>query len=585
MTMTRHRIAALFAGFSLVAAVLVGSADAAQVPPGPVVSWGYNPHGQLGDGTTTERHTPVLVCAVGQTAPCPGQLSNVVQVVAGDDDISGALLADGTVVTWGNNATGALGDGTLVERHSPVRVCAVGAVAPCSSFLSGVVSLAAGRTHMLALLSDGSVVGWGANLQGQLGDGTPDDRSTPVRVCAVGQTAPCSAFLTGVSGLIGGSNHSVALLTDGSVVTFGDNQFGQLGDGTLGDAHVPVPVCAVGQTAPCSAFLTGVTALAAGPLDNSVAIGSGGSVLGWGNNFFGQLGDGTTTDRLTPVQACAVGQVAPCSSFLTGITGVAASSFSHTMAVGAGGTVFAWGSNSSGKLGDGTNVDRSVPVRVCAVGQTAPCSSFLTGVSTVSAGTGHSVAVLTGGSVLAWGANFVGQLGDGTNATRFIPAAVCAVGQTAPCSSFLTNVSSSIAGDDHNLAIINPPAADIAMRLSASSSLLNPTITYSMTATNRGPGSVSSATVTLRVPDSTTSVSAAGCTYNSGTKTVSCATGTLALKQAKTFTVRATQGTLTVGLPLSATARRAASTPNDPNASNDVATASCAVVTGLIILC
>lgn len=585
MTMTRHRIAAVFAGFSLVAAVLVGSADAAPVPPGPVVSWGHNPHGQLGDGTVTDRFAPVMVCAVGQTAPCPGQLSNVVQVVAGDDDISGALLADGTVATWGNNERGALGDGTLTERHSPVRVCVVGATAPCSSFLSNVVSIAAGRTHMLALLTDGSVVGWGHNLQGQLGDGTPDDRTTPVRVCAVGQTAPCSSFLTGVSMLVGGNNHSEALLADGSVVTFGDNQFGQLGDGTLGDSHVPVQVCAIGQTAPCSSFLTGVTSIGPGLLDNSLAVGPNGTVLGWGNNFFGQLGDGTTTDRLTPVQACAVGSVAPCASLLTGVTAVAGGSFSHTVALGAGGAVFAWGSNGSGKLGDGTTVDRSVPVRVCAVGQTAPCSSFLTGASSISAGTGHSVAVLSNGSVVAWGANGGGQLGDGSNITRFIPAPVCAAGQTAPCSSFLANVTSTIAGDDHNLAVINPPAADIAVRLNASSSLLNPTITYTLTAINRGPGAVSSGTITLRVPDSTTSVSASGCTYNSGQKLVSCPTGTLALKQASTHTVRATQGTLTVGLPLPATARRASSTPNDPNASNDVATASCAVVTGLIILC
>lgn len=576
---------ASFAGMLLVAAVLMGSADAAVVPPGPVVSWGFNINGQLGDGTLIERHAPVTVCAVGQTAPCPGQLTNVVQVAAGDDDISAALLADGTVATWGNNARGALGDGTFTSRLAPVKVCAVGQTAPCSAALSGVVSIAAGRTHMLALLTDGTVVAWGHNLQGQLGDGTPDDQPVPVKVCAVGQTAPCTAFLTGVTMVVGGNNHSVALLSDGSVVTFGDNQFGQLGDGTLGDSHVPVPVCASGQTAPCSVFLTGVTSIGPGLLDNSLAVGPGGTVLGWGNNFFGQLGDGTTTDRLTPVQACAVGQTAPCSAQLTGVTAVAGGSFSHTLALGAGGAVFAWGSNGSGKLGDGTTTDRSVPVRVCAPGQTAPCGSFLTGANQISAGTGHSVAVLTNGSVLAWGANGAGQLGDGTNITRFIPASVCAVGQTAPCSTFLANVTSSIAGDDHNLAIQNPPAADIAMRLSASSSLLNPTITYSMTATNRGPGSVNSATVTLRVPDSTTSVSATGCTYNSGQKTVSCATGSLALKQAKTFTVRATQGTLTVGLPLPATARRAASSPTDPNPANDVATASCVVVTGLIILC
>ena len=575
MARFRGRVLAALAGFSLVSASLLASPDAAAIPPGPVVAWGSNAHGQLGDGTLTQRNAPVPVCAVGQTAPCPGQLNSAVQVAAGDDDLSVALLSDGTVVAWGQGGSGALGDGTSTDRSTPVRVCAVGQTAPCSAFLTGVTSIAAGRSHVLALLTDGSVVAWGANNQGQLGDGTITNRSTPVRVCAVGQPTPCSTFLTGVSQLVGANNHSVALLSDGSVLTFGNNDSGQLGNGTTAGSDTPVQVCAVGQTAPCASFLSGVTSIGPGLLDNSLAVGPGGVVFGWGNNFFGQLGDGTTTDRTTPVQACAVGQTAPCGSFLTGITSVAGGSFSHTVAVGAGGAAFAWGSNGSGQLGDGTNSSRSTPVPVCAVGQTAPCSAFLTGAGSVSAGTFHSVAVLTNGSVVSWGFNGNGQLGTGNTTSRNVPGPV----------SGLSNVTSAIAGDDHNLAVVNPPAADIQVRLSASSSLLNPTITYTVTGINRGPGTVTSGTITLRVPDSTTSVSASGCSYNSGTKTVSCPTGQLGVKQSSSHTVRATQGTLTVGLPLPATATRTASTPSDPNPANDQASASCVVVTGLIILC
>jgi alpha-tubulin suppressor-like RCC1 family protein len=564
----------------------VASADAAGVPPGPVVSWGFNGHGQLGDGTTTDRWAPVNVCAVGQSAPCPGQLTQVVQVAAGDDNTSAALLVDGTVVAWGNGAVGSVGNGTTNDPvTTPTRVCAVGATAPCSQFLTGVTAIAAGRSHVLALRSDGTVVGWGNNSKGQLGDGSITDRTTPVQVCAVGQSAPCSQFLTGVHAIIGGDEHTVALLEDGSVLAWGDNGFGQLGTGDTTNSDTPVPVCAVGQTAPCSEFLTGVSALGPGLLDNSLAVGPSGTVLAWGNNFFGQLGDGTTTDRFTPVLTCAVGQTAPCSQFLTGITAVASGSLDHSLAIGPNGAVFAWGFNSGGQLGDGTTTLRTTPVPVCAVGQTAPCSQFLTGVTGVSARTAHSVAITSGGQVLSWGFNGVGSLGDGTTTSRSVPGPVCAVGKTAPCSQFLTSVSSVIAGDDHNLAIVNPPEADIAVRLRASSTLLNPTITYTVTATNRGPGQVTSGTITLKVPPSTTSVSSSTCSYTRATQTVTCPLSQLPNGSSSNQTVRATQGLITVGLPLPATATRTASIPNDPNPANDRASADCAVVTGLIILC
>ncbi|MBP2329548.1 alpha-tubulin suppressor-like RCC1 family protein [Kibdelosporangium banguiense] len=175
-----------------------------------------------------------------------------------------------TVLAWGEN-WGQLGDGTDTNRSVPVPVCAVGETAPCHRFLSGVTKIAAAGGHSLALTSGGRVLAWGANQEGQLGDGTLIDRSVPVPVCAVGETAPCHRFLTGVTGIDGGYLHSVATVSGGRALAWGDNQHGQLGDGTNTNRSVPVPVCAVGETAPCHRFLTGVTKIAAA-LRHSLAI-------------------------------------------------------------------------------------------------------------------------------------------------------------------------------------------------------------------------------------------------------------------------------------------------------------------------
>src|SRR5256885_2267289 len=161
----RRRLLMGLAGLTLISTgvAVAGAADAA-VLPGPAVSWGFNGHGQLGDGTTTTRLAPVKVCAVGQTAPCSGQLTQVVQLAAGDDDTSAALLVDGTVLAWGDGSVGSVGNGTTTSPvTTPTRVCAVGQTAPCSAFLTGVTAIAAGRSHLMALRSDGTVVAWGNN--------------------------------------------------------------------------------------------------------------------------------------------------------------------------------------------------------------------------------------------------------------------------------------------------------------------------------------------------------------------------------------------------------------------------------------
>lgn len=560
-----------------------GLSAPAQADVAPALSWGGASYGQLGDGTGIDRAIPGPVCAVGQSAPCASQLTGATAIAAGYR-FSLALLSDGTVASWGDNGAGQLGDGSTTNRATPVRVCAVGQSAPCSAYLTGVSAISAGYYFGSALLNDGSVVSWGFNGLGQVGDGTTTDRSTPVRVCALDQVAPCSAFLTGVSAIAAGQQHTVAEMSDDSLLSWGGNGFGTLGDGTNSNRSVPVRVCAVGQTAPCSAYLSGVNAIAGGGYHTLAAL-TDGSVVAVGYNGEGELGDGTTTGRSIPVRVCAVGQTAPCGSFLSGVTALVAGHYLHSVALGAGGAVYTWGAGNDGELGDGGTANQSVPVRVCAVGQTAPCGSFLSGVVGIAAGEFGTRAVLSSGAALTWGNNSNGQLGDGTTTNRPVPVRVCAVGQTAPCSAFLSGISALVAGGNFTLALQTPPSADLAVRLSAKSGLLNPTIEYTVKGTNHGPGTVSSGTITLRVPPNTASVSSSTCTYNASAKTVSCPTGPVANGATVTHKVKTTIGLLTVGLPLDATATRTASSPSDPNPGNDAATAHCVAATSLVILC
>lgn len=225
---------------------------------GTVWTWGSNLYGQMGDDSR-ERHTPTQV----------NGLNGVTAIAAGEQNTV-ALKADGTVWVWGWNSHGILGDGTTMNRHAPVQV----------SDLAAVTAISAGQTHTIALKSDGTVWTWGGNFSGQLGDGTMTLRTVPTPVSG----------LTGASAISAGWQHTVALRSDGTVLAWGDNHWGQLGDDTT-TAHLS-PVRVSG--------LTGVTAISAGGWHFTVALRHDGTVWAWGNNAFGLLGDGTTTNRLTP---------------------------------------------------------------------------------------------------------------------------------------------------------------------------------------------------------------------------------------------------------------------------------------------
>jgi len=280
---------------------------------GGVKCWGANYSGQLGDGTTTDRLTPVDV--VG--------LSNAAQVAPGES-YTCARTAAGGVHCWGFNIFGQLGDGTNVSRSTPAGVTGLD---------SGVTTIAAGSSHACALVA-GAAKCWGGNSSGKLGDGTTTNRATPVDVTG----------LSGVVSIAAGQSHTCAALSDASAVCWGENGNGQLGDGTTTASSVPVEVRDLPDR---------VATVAAGAM-HSCAVTPSGAVSCWGNNTFGQLGDGTTTDSRTPVTVS--GLTLPVSGLVSGI--------SHSCAVTSIGGVTCWGLNGSGQVGDGTGVSRPSPVTV-----------------------------------------------------------------------------------------------------------------------------------------------------------------------------------------------------------------------------
>ena len=257
-----------------------------------------------------------------------------------------------------------------------------------------MTSLTAGSSHTCGLTEAGAVKCWGKNSDGQLGDGGTTDRRSPVNV---------SGLTSGATSLAAGSSHTCAVTTVGGVRCWGYNSDGQLGDGGTTDRRAPVDV---------AGLTSGVAAVSAGG-SHTCALTTAGGVRCWGSNGNGALGDGTTTDRTTPVDVVGL---------TSGVTAVSAGS-GYTCALAKAGGLKCWGRNHEGQLGDGTLTSRTTPVDV--VGLTS-------GVAAVSAGGRHACALTTAGGLKCWGFNSAGQLGDGTTASRTAPVDVVGFGGVVP---------------------------------------------------------------------------------------------------------------------------------------------------------
>jgi alpha-tubulin suppressor-like RCC1 family protein len=273
-----------------------------------------------------------------------------------------------------------------------------------------VMSIWGGARHGIALQSDGTVWTWGVNYHGMLGDGTLAERHTPIQVHGPGNIG----MLSSITAVMGGEQHNLALKSDGTVWAWGWNAFGQLGDGTYTDSYIPVQVSG----------LISATALG-GRGYHSLAIGPGGTVWDWGLNSYGQLGITTAITRsAVPTQVLGLGGV------LT-VTG----GYNFSLALMPDLTLRAWGCDTHGELGDGTNTSTSVPVPV----------SSLSNVTQVSAGWKHVVALESDGTVWTWGQNDHGQLGNGIASTTGVSVPVQVSG--------ISNVIAVSGGDCHTTAL------------------------------------------------------------------------------------------------------------------------------------
>ena len=300
-----------------------------------------------------------------------------------------AVTGEGGVTCWGDN----------LSIVAPVGV---------RGLADPATAIAAGANHTCAVTRPGSVMCWGYNPYGQLGGGTT--RSPVDAVEIKGLPAPAVAVAAG-------EQHDCAVLSAGAVVCWGDNRRGQLGDGTTTSGAAPVAVEGLAGAA---------TAIAAGQ-HHTCALTSAGGARCWGSNEFGQLGDGTTTNRLQPVAV---------EGLAGGVVAIAAGTY-HTCALTGDGAAWCWGRNGSGRLGDGTTLDRRAPVPVAGLGE---------GVVAIAAGDTHACALMGTGGVKCWGSNRSGKLGDGTERSR--RTAVAVVGLTSPAVAIA-------AGWDHTCALMS----------------------------------------------------------------------------------------------------------------------------------
>jgi alpha-tubulin suppressor-like RCC1 family protein len=365
---------------------------------GDLWSWGGNYYGQLGRGSDSPDETvysikPIFVAS----------FSGIHAIAAGQDH-SLAVKKDGTVWYWG------------FTRYFPDEIKYIFSPTPLQlENTTGGNSVAAGSSHSLALLANGSVLAWGDNADGQLGDGAMTVRSIVSSVLG----------LTGVTQVSAGNGHALALKEDGTVWAWGAGQNGQLGTDRRANVSRPAKVD----------LLSSVKRVAAAG-SHSLAIKNDGTLWAWGSNYYGQLGDGSTDDRSKPVQVKAKigGVLQPLANIVAACGGD-----SHSAAIDSSGTVWRWGYDDEYSADADTNYYYDTAIKVVAI----PASKD------IACGNGFTLVLANDSTVWAWGDNYYGQLGDGTDLDSYPDT----TSYSLQVGGGLTNVSSIAAGSYHSLAI------------------------------------------------------------------------------------------------------------------------------------
>ena len=459
--------------------------------PPILYSWGGNGSGQLGNGNTT-----------GDTiAPAPvlgpggtGNLPGVI-AVAGGGSHSLALTSTGAVYAWGDNSAGQLGVGSgTPSSTTPIQVPLPGGRA---------FAIAAGENHSMALMDDGTIYSWGSNLNGQPNDGgASPDVFTPVKVMDASGVAPLSR----IDAIAAGNHFSVALAHDSTVYTWGTNDRGQLGNGTATD-HVSLPaqVLGVGGTG----ILGSVTAISASQLANHVVVLTDApAAFAWGENLDGELGDGLT-GVFSPVPVQVMNPQG--TGFLTGSI-AAVSGGAHSLSLqNGGGAVYAWGNNAQDQLGINSTTGQPLPVQVLGPG----ANGTLSGITAIQPGGFHSLATDPAGDLFAWGASTHGQLGNASTSSGTGATPVQVLGPGGVGS--LQGVSAFAAGESHSLAVstsipaTTTPDLTITKTHSGNFTQGQQGAAYTITVTNAGDGpAVGTVTVGETLPAGLTGLSMAG---------------------------------------------------------------------------
>jgi alpha-tubulin suppressor-like RCC1 family protein len=293
------------------------------------------------------------------------------------------LLVDKNKNLWttGGNTHGQLGDGANVDINSPSTGGTL------SGFFNNTKAVSAGSFFSSAVTNEGWLEAWGKNHTNQLGDGTTVDGNTPSRIGSSSDWVDVSS----------GAYHALAINSAGEIYGWGNNFYGAIGDGTNINRTTPVRVGSSNNWVKVSAG-SGV----------SFAINSSGELYGWGYNTDGCLGDGTNTDKNTPIR------IGSSSNWVD----IKIKNFS-ALALNSAGEIYTWGLNSKGQLGDGTNVNsRNTPTVFPGI---------VVGAATwasIAVGSDHCFAIDISGNLYAWGGNFYGQLGDGTNDDKNTPTLI-----------------------------------------------------------------------------------------------------------------------------------------------------------------